>query len=211
MSNISNTDNTIDIRDVIERVEELREQRTHKYVAGWNMPGYMPDSEPVEFDDADDARQYLITELERVEEEEGHACTPDTVWHAAVLRLTKCNNEAQAAEYGETIGRYHYFLMYEGVQGLDADETEELATLEKLLSQLAGYGGDHQWEDDWYPLTLIHDSYFIEAMQELCEEIGAAPRDGFPSYMVIGWEATAENLRVDYDSVDFGDVTYWYR
>jgi hypothetical protein len=90
------------------------------------------------------------------------------------------------------------------------DEAAELAKFESLLSDLAGYGGDHQWKGDWYPTSIIHDSYFTEAMQELCEEIGDIPK-GFPSYIVIDWEATADNLRVDYSSIKFDGETYWYR
>lgn len=93
---------------------------------------------------------------------------------------------------------------------LDEDDAEDLSTLEKLLDDLAGYGGDHQWEGDWYPVTLIRDSYFVEAMKELVEDIGDMP-NGVPSYVEIDWEATARNLRVDYTSVEFGGVTYWYR
>lgn len=92
----------------------------------------------------------------------------------------------------------------------DADEAKELTTLEKLLSELAGYGGDEQWEGDWYPITLIRDSYFTEAVQQLCEDTGDLP-NGIPGYFVIDWEATANNLRVDYSSVDFDGTAYWYR
>lgn len=93
------------------------------------------------------------------------------------------------------------------------DESEkggEYKLLGALLNDLKGYGGDEQWRGDWYPITLIRDSYFVEAMQELCEDIGDFPK-GIPAYYVINWKATANNLRADYSSVEFGDVTYWYR
>lgn len=95
----------------------------------------------------------------------------------------------------------------------DFDESEdgrEYAALNDLLHSLKGYGGDEQWRGDWYPITLIRDSYFVTAMQELVEDIGDMPK-GFPSYLEIDWEATARNLQVDYSSVEFGGVTYWYR
>lgn len=90
------------------------------------------------------------------------------------------------------------------------DEADELVALRELLGNLAGYGGDEQWRGDWYPLTLIRDSYFVEAMRELVEVIGDLPKE-FPSYIEIDWDATARNLRVDYSSVEFNGVTYWYR
>lgn len=93
---------------------------------------------------------------------------------------------------------------------IEDGEPEELAELEALLSELAGYGGDHLWEGEWYPLALIADDYFVEAMRELVMDIGDMPRE-FPSYLEIDWNATAENLRVDYSSIKFNGTTYWYR
>ena len=102
----------------------------------------------------------------------------------------------------------------EALEGLEpevgTDERDELQGLCLLLGGLQGYGGDEQWRGDWYPGSLIRDSYFVEAMQELCEDIGDMPK-GFPHYMVIDWKATADNLRADYSSVEFDGVTYWYR
>lgn len=83
---------------------------------------------------------------------------------------------------------------------IEDGEPEELAELEALLSELAGYGGDHQWESDWYPLTLIADGYFVEAMRELVMDIGDMPRE-LPSYLEID----------DYSSIKFNGTTYWYR
>lgn len=90
------------------------------------------------------------------------------------------------------------------------DDAQELATLKELLDDLKGNGGDHQWLGDWYPVTLLRHYHFVDAMKEMVEEIGDMP-DGFPSYIEIDWDKTAENLRADYTSVDFDDVEYWYR
>ena len=87
---------------------------------------------------------------------------------------------------------------------------DELRTLEALLSDLAGYGGDEEWEGNWYPVTLIHESHFVDAMRELCEDIGDVP-GGFPAYIAIDWEKTADNLRVDYSSVTYDGQEFWYR
>lgn len=37
-----------------------------KWVAGWNMPGYMPEEPFAEFDTFEEARDYVVDELERV-------------------------------------------------------------------------------------------------------------------------------------------------
>ncbi|MDR5879003.1 hypothetical protein [Caballeronia sp. LZ032] len=101
-----------------------------------------------------------------------------------------------------------------GLEGPDADweaeEGAELRTLRALLEDLEGNGGDHQWEGVWYPVTLIRDSYFTEYAQELVQDIGDLPA-GLPSYIEVDWEATARNIRMDYTSVEFDGVTYWYR
>lgn len=89
-------------------------------------------------------------------------------------------------------------------------EAEELETLTALLSDMAGYGGDEQWRGDWYPVTLIRDSYFTEYTQELCEDCGDVSKD-LPRYIEIDWEKTARNIRMDYTSTEFDGVTYWYR
>jgi hypothetical protein len=86
----------------------------------------------------------------------------------------------------------------------------EYAALKTLLDDIKGQGGDEQWRGDWYPITLIRDTYFVEAMQELLEDIGDIPHH-MPSYLVIDWDATANNLKQDYTSVDFDGVTYWVR
>ena len=89
--------------------------------------------------------------------------------------------------------------------GDEADEIdkEELAT----LNQLKEDADASKWE---FGVTFIRDSYFENYTQELCEDIGDVPR-GFPSYIVIDWERTAENIKIDYTTVDFGGETYWYR
>ena len=35
------------------------------YIAGWNTPGYLPDADPVAFDDRQDAEDYVIEEVNR--------------------------------------------------------------------------------------------------------------------------------------------------
>lgn len=86
----------------------------------------------------------------------------------------------------------------------------EFDLLKSLLDDLRGNGGDEQWRGDWYPITLIRDTYFVDAMQELVEDIGDLPKE-LPGYLAIDWEETANNLRVDYSSVEYDGITYWYR
>lgn len=87
----------------------------------------------------------------------------------------------------------------------------ELATLESLLSDLVGNGGDHEWRDEWYPVTLIRDSYFEDYARELADDIGAVDREATWPNTYIDWEKASEALQQDYSTIEFEDVTYWYR
>ena len=98
-----------------------------------------------------------------------------------------------------------------GLDEPDEDEAAELAMLQALLDETRGNGGDHQWRGDWYPGSMIRDSYFEEYAQELADDIGAIDKDlGWPT-AYIDWKAAAEALQQDYGSVTLGGVDYWYR
>ena len=84
-------------------------------------------------------------------------------------------------------------------------EHDELTDLVALQEQAEGYTPD--WK---YGETLVRDSYFTEYVEEMLKECGDLPQD-IPHYIVIDWDATANNVRMDYTSVEFGDVTYWTR
>jgi DNA repair ATPase RecN len=86
----------------------------------------------------------------------------------------------------------------------DEENKEELSSLEALNDQGSGYG---DWE---HGETLIHESYFTDYCQELVSDIGDMPRE-IPDYIVIDWEATAENLKADYTELDFDGETYYMR
>lgn len=87
----------------------------------------------------------------------------------------------------------------------DEDEREELKTLKSLADDAEGYA------EDWrHGSTLIHEDYFVEYCRELVVDIGDLPKN-IPSYLEIDWDKTADNLRADYTSVEFGDATYWVR
>lgn len=47
----------------------------YTWVAGWNMPGYLPENEPCWFASQADAREYLMDEIERYGEHHADGCT----------------------------------------------------------------------------------------------------------------------------------------
>ena len=87
---------------------------------------------------------------------------------------------------------------------------DELAPIASFVEEFKGYGGDHQWRGDWYPVTFIADSYFVEAMEEEVKDLGYVSED-LPWFIKIDWEATAHNMQQDYTSGEYEGVTYWAR
>lgn len=77
-----------------------------KFVAGWNMPGYLPDAEPVEFDDSEEAMDYIREEMRRDAEENAS--------EVGVLLAQIDTFEADAkGEFGAGFLVYHYFVTLE--------------------------------------------------------------------------------------------------
>ena len=77
----------------------------------------------------------------------------------------------------------------------------ELENLRVILERLQGTGGDEQWRGDWYPVTLIRDSYFKTYAQDLAE---------WP-HSCIDWDKAVRELQYDYFSLDINGATYWTR
>lgn len=97
----------------------------------------------------------------------------------------------------------------------DADtggtEYAERCALESIMEEIAGYGGDEQWRGQWYPVSLIADSYFEDYARELAEDIGAVNADAPWPNNFIDWERAADALKIDYTSVEIDGRDYWYR
>lgn len=136
-----------------ERLQELKDKAASgHFVAGFNMPGYMPDSEPAGFDESEDAREYLASEMEEraesLEDRTDSECLSDACMagdyskpdemaqslHEAAAHLRDMDDDGgTSAEFGATIAGTHYFLTF--VPGLsDADESQEL----EEMSEAAG-------------------------------------------------------------------------
>ena len=93
-----------------------------------------------------------------------------------------------------------------------SEESDELTSLETILADLAGSGGDEQWDGDWYPLTLIADWHFKDYAQELADDLdGSAIDNAIWPFTCIDWERAARELRMDYTSTEIDGNTYWYR
>ena len=81
---------------------------------------------------------------------------------------------------------------------------QELIALIELCNECEGYS-------DWsYGETLIREDYFTEYTQDTLADCGYIPKD-LPSWIVIDWEETAENVKIDYMEVSFMGETYCMR
>lgn len=93
----------------------------------------------------------------------------------------------------------------EGVQNwkedwlAEIDEASEIERLQDLIGSEFEYG-----------VTLIHDDDFEDYARDLVEDCGYISRD-LPSWIEIDWEATADNIKVDYSSIELKGDTYLYR
>jgi len=87
----------------------------------------------------------------------------------------------------------------------EGDEGQELKALLALQDEAEGYAPD--WK---YGTTLIREDHFPDYCQELLADCGDLPRN-LLDYIVIDWDATAENLKADYTEVDFDGTTYLVR
>jgi hypothetical protein len=94
---------------------------------------------------------------------------------------------------------------------VNTDDAAELASLETLLGDCEGNGGDEKWEGSWYPLTLIHEDYFETYARELAEDIGAINKDAPWPARHIDWAAASEELKEDYTIIEYDGQTYYAR
>jgi hypothetical protein len=82
---------------------------------------------------------------------------------------------------------------------------EEYDALIELRDESDGYVSD--WP---YGKTFIHEGYFTAYCMEMLSEVGYLPAD-LPSWVVINEDATADNMKEDYDAFEFMGSTYYAR
>lgn len=120
--------------------------------------------------------------------------------------ITTLDLTADVIDVRDIIARFEE--LESAIDGLP--DAEERYLLASILDELKGNGGDEQWRGDWYPVTLVCDSYLVDYFRELLDECGEIPTSLAP-YIEIDWEATARNMRMDYSCIEIDGLTYWYR
>lgn len=86
-------------------------------------------------------------------------------------------------------------------------EEAELKALEDLRDEIGE--GKRGINDEGGP--FVHENDFEDYARELAEDIGAIPEGlGWPC-TCIDWERAADELKMDYSSIEWNGVTYFYR
>lgn len=114
------------------------------------------------------------------------------------------NGESERATDPEDVA-FQDFL-----ESVATDEAQEYRAIRAVLLELAGTGDDEQWRGDWYPVTMIAERHWVDYCEDLVKDIGDLPQE-IPSYIVIDWEDTAENIRADYSEIAIEGISYYYR
>jgi Antirestriction protein (ArdA) len=121
------------------------------------------------------------------------------------------SNYEDILDVRDIIERFEYLEAEEAGDEASPGELFQLEQLSDLLNELRGNGGDEQWRGDWYPVTLIRDSYFNDYAQKLADDICEPnPSDMAWPHNCIDWERAARELQMDYSTVEYDGVTYWY-
>lgn len=198
---VRNTDNTIDSRDIIERLEELRSELSERLEA-FNCAREELDAE---YDNQDDANNEDVLD-HRADVEEEYKDTLDslTEWLGTPVLVTRPVVERTA--FLDAVKKYGDHGDLEVLKPwMVSDDARELLILEALNEE-----GSSVTSDWAYGELLIHEDYFTEYCKEMLDDCGDLPSN-MPDYIVIDWDATAENLKADYTEIDFDGTTYLVR
>lgn len=85
-----------------------------------------------------------------------------------------------------------------------AENGDEFRALSDVCDECSGYS-------DWtYGTSLIPHEIWVDYVEDLLKDIGDIPNN-LPSYIVIDWESTAENIAVDYTTVTYNGDDYYIR
>ena len=89
---------------------------------------------------------------------------------------------------------------------LDPSEVDELGDLLDLAKQCEGY------VDDWvHGAQLIRATHFKSYAMDLAEDCGMLEKGAAWPYTCIDWNQAADELKMDYTSVQFAGIEYFVR
>ncbi len=86
-------------------------------------------------------------------------------------------------------------------------EAEEAEQIENIIGELESYAGDNARDG----IFLVREDKWEEYAEELAEDIGSIDRDASWPNNHIDWKAAAEELSIDYTTIEIDNTTYYYR
>lgn len=89
------------------------------FVAGWNVPGYLPDSDPCEKDSWESCRDYLVWELERWEDTDDETSAKTHAEYDAAIAVLIAAKPGEAFAYIIDDGRAGVCVWIESVDNDD--------------------------------------------------------------------------------------------
>ena len=132
-----------------------------------------------------------------------------------IARIEELEDQTAGIRSGSPLSPTEFLKAYRSFhyprEGYSDSLLAELATLTAIMDDLKGCGGDEQWRGDWYPLTLVRDSYFRAYAQDLAYDCDLVDQTASWPMNCIDWDKAARELKYDYTSTEIYGITYWYR
>lgn len=177
------SDNILNSSDIVSRWEELKNEK---------------ESLEYNIDEAQAAVDEKETELAELQEQ---AQESDSI--GINEGIGEMEEQIEAAQTALDEAKEELEDAQKALADWEDEYLPELEALEDCAEELENYC-DSSGE------TLINEDYFTEYCEELVSDIGDLPRV-IPSYIEIDWEATAENLKADYSTIEINGNTFYYR
>lgn len=138
---------------------------------------------------------FIDTEREVIDELEEKRLFIESDLEEGAIDRDEYDAKLSDIEYGIESARMEIASYESEVQGIQTELSELLKLKEEIGSEFE------------HGETMIHEDYFTEYVRELCMDGGYISRD-MPSWIEIDWDATADNVRVDYREVEYDGETY---
>lgn len=119
-------------------------------------------------------------------------------WNDYILEVEEEDRVVEANDINEVD------LSLDGFVQRFQEEIEEYESIRNFCDQLS------ESRDFTYGESVIHEAYFTDYCEELLKDCGYIPQD-FPTWIELDFEATAENMKADYTTVEYFGNTYYIR
>ena len=146
------------------------------------------------------------------------------------LEDERCNKDDEIDDLSTDVGSLHYekdkleieelqtvmVVLRDDINSIDSRIEElktDLSELKDELKPIKEFADDGEaYASDWiHGATLINESYFEKYAQELAYDCGDISQDANWPANCIDWEKAADELKIDYKSIEIGCEMFWVR